>query len=151
MTSSDFLSRAPPMGTLFRSALNTWLFSSAARIKSVLVDHGDVIGAKQIVKSASQQPLNVLACDGLHHPEASLEVGIEVSPDMHLALPAGCDRPGLAVRIGRHCRIAGRKRSHSPAAGFLKLPLDVRHSRHAISCFKVSKVGAPTSIAASVP
>jgi hypothetical protein len=67
--------------------------------KSVLINHRDVVGAEQVIESAGQQPLDVLACYGLHHPKASLEIGIEVSPDMHLSLAARSYRATLDLRL----------------------------------------------------
>ena len=81
------------------SAEHVNMFSSKGVNNSVLINHGDAVGAEQIIESAGQQRLNVVACDGLHHPEASLEIGIEVSPDMHLALPARRDGAALDLRL----------------------------------------------------
>jgi hypothetical protein len=101
--------------------------------------------AEQIVESAGQQTLNVLTCDGLHHPKASLEIGVKVSPNMDLARPARRDSAALDLPLRPH-----RKRGHPPTAGFLKLPLDVRHSRHATLCFTVQQF-TPASFAAPIP
>src|SRR5262245_10260177 len=102
--------------------------------KSILINHRDIVRAEQIVESAGQQALNVLTCNGLHHPKASLEIRIKVSPDMHLVRPAPRDSATLDLWLRCRGRIADRKRGPPPAAGFLKLPLDVRHSRHTTPC-----------------
>ena len=49
---------------------------------SILIDHGDIMRPKQFVERLGDERLNILAGLRLHKPQAALEIGMQISPDL---------------------------------------------------------------------
>src|SRR5208283_5172825 len=72
---------------------------------SQVVDHGYVMCAEKVIQSLGNERLHVLPCLSLHKSQASLEIRVQVSPDMGLSFSAwgfvaACCRWLLCFRWG---------------------------------------------------